>query len=1166
MTDAAGLAISLAGTVLKLVIFSIEFVGDAKQVYRQGATDRNLDLVTVAKSVEDATTSLDEQLDAIGKNGFGEKGVLDPDEEQLRELSMRAADIGRELAQKLRKVTTDEKSKWKSFKAVALGMWDADEIEKTEKRLNGIKDEIQFRILVSIRNKVNQSHDEDNSRMLAALEEVANLQAGSKEDSKRMIQMLNNADKVGEGRHEDLVQLGNQLLNAINAISVSRSPSPKPPVALTSFHDEKAREAAESIILNSLWYSSIRDREETISEAHAETFRWIFEDPKTAGKPWDSFVNFLTGHSSSFWITGKPGSGKSTLMKFINQNPRTQILLEQWAGEGALIKASYYFYYNGGRYQKSELGLIRSLLHSVLDQRRDLIPLAFKDRFQAALEGKKHEEPSLPEAKKALKDLMLHSPNLGFFFSIDGLDEFDPAVSFTHVQSLIDFTHFLEECKNVKLLISSRPLPEFERGYNGRLSLRAHDLTKEDIRQYAMDKLMNHSRMEKLTKKDPNSTKDLLQSIVESSLGVFLWVRLVTESLLEGLTNYDSISDLQSRLKDLPSDLEDLYSTMLSRVDLKYRPQTARLLHLVHHAYIYDAVTLLDLWFADTADNDMVYQTQVKPIEDEEVRERVQELETRLKSRCLGLIEAAPTTISEKELGLYHISMPSLLYDVSTDERKATARFLHRSVYEFLSRNDVWDEFVEKYMDSTFSASLSFFRSAILVIKTCRLAPGATWATIIQLASRAGSRAERAELATQQPHLDLVHELDLTMQNIMPLVHLSAKVITDRDSEAQDSEITSFPDASCHWSVWPRHLRLLKDRQALRCLWPMHDKIHGSIMSFAAEFGLQYFIQSEITINGREILNKKGLPLLGYALMPLRLEPWTRNHSNQRTTKFLLDEGSDPNELYKGTTLWEWYLWALRLDTIIYTEAKFHIWSWVRLDSISVMGAMILAGARPNGLMTWCPLNKDRLSRKVPVQEWGLVWYPLGLKRNGSSICTILLALTRAQEMIKDEPLSAHLGRPSVLKKCGQQMQKVIESLEKRGALKKEWKDESSIKQLILEVCQKIDDKGPPTIAEGAAVTEQMVRVDPEVSNPDTTAATKTPSPSMPPEVPSDSASSTAHETNQRNGASETPTEDKEMKNVDMTTSNALVNIPQTNRGWRKWYKRLFRGHKNGLK
>ncbi len=383
---------------------------------------------------------------------------------------------------------------------------------------------------MNIRNKINQSHDEDNSRILITLEEVAKKQARSKEDSTHMIELLNNADKIGHGRHEELIKLGNQLLNGIHAISISSSPTPAPlPPPLTSLHDENARRAAEITILNSLWHPGIQEREETIPKAHADTFQWIFEDPKTTGKPWDSFVDFLQGDTPSYWITGKPGCGKSTLVKFINRNPKTQVLLQQWAGERVLIQASHYFYYGGGQYQKSEIGLFRSLLHSILDQRRDLMPIAFRDRFQAALEGKKHGDPSLPEAKKALPDLVRHSPNINFFFSIDGLDEFDPAVSMTHVQSLIGFTNFLETCDNVKTLVSSRLLPEFEHG-SGRACLRTHELTKEDIRRYVHEKLMNHPRMKFLDEKDPKSTSDLLESIVGSSLGVFLWVRVVTES------------------------------------------------------------------------------------------------------------------------------------------------------------------------------------------------------------------------------------------------------------------------------------------------------------------------------------------------------------------------------------------------------------------------------------------------------------------------------------------------------------------------------------------------------------------------------------------------------------------------------------------------------------
>jgi hypothetical protein len=51
----------------------------------------------------------------------------------------------------------------------------------------------------------------------------------------------------------------------------------------------------------------------------------------------------------------------------------------------------------------------------------------------------------------------------------------------------------------------------------------------------------------------------LVEEIVEKANEVFLWVKLVVQSLLAGLGNRDSITDLQRRLRELPSDLEKLY-------------------------------------------------------------------------------------------------------------------------------------------------------------------------------------------------------------------------------------------------------------------------------------------------------------------------------------------------------------------------------------------------------------------------------------------------------------------------------------------------------------------------------------------------------------------------------------------------------------------------------
>lgn len=78
--DVVGTSLGLAGNILHLVVFSIEFVSDVKQVYRKGATDSNIDLAIVASSIQSATKSLEAQLEEAGKKQETEESELDPDE------------------------------------------------------------------------------------------------------------------------------------------------------------------------------------------------------------------------------------------------------------------------------------------------------------------------------------------------------------------------------------------------------------------------------------------------------------------------------------------------------------------------------------------------------------------------------------------------------------------------------------------------------------------------------------------------------------------------------------------------------------------------------------------------------------------------------------------------------------------------------------------------------------------------------------------------------------------------------------------------------------------------------------------------------------------------------------------------------------------------------
>ncbi|KAI1354015.1 hypothetical protein F5Y01DRAFT_312276 [Xylaria sp. FL0043] len=1027
--DAAQLAIGLTGTTLKLFHFSFDFIKDAKQVYKQGTTARNADLSTIAKHVAIVTTRLEAQLEAMSGNGSNGAHALDPLEAQLRSLSQRAAEVGRELELKLQRVTTNKKSPWKSFKVVALGMWDASEIGKIEKRLNAINNEIQSGVLVDLQKRFKQSHDENTSRVLDTLEEFSKSLAHSRRDSTNIIELLNSADKVGKGRHEE-------LLNAIHAMPVSSSPSyTLIPPTLPALQNESVRQAAEKIILNCLWYPKIQEREETISKAHADTFQWIFEDPKQTEKPWASFVDFLKGDGSSYWITGKPGSGKSTLMKFVGQNRKTQDLLQIWTGERSLVHASFYFFYGGDQNQKSELGLCRSLLHSILNERRELIPIAFKHRFQAALEGKRHDDPSLQEAKKALKDLILDSPNINFFFSIDGLDEFDPKVSMTKLQSLIEFTHFLGGCKNVKLIVSSRPLVEFESGYNGRDSLRIHDLTKKDIRRYAHEKLATHRRMKTLEKQYPNIMDELLQPIVESSLGVFLWVRVVVECLIGGLTNCDSVNDLKQSLRGLPSDLQDLYSTILGRMRPSYKQEAARLLYFVYHMHgNYRPFSLLDLWFAENSDDDMVRTTPIEPIKDEDLRDRLDGLKTRLKSRCLGLIETADRTdeASDHRLTNYSLDVP--------------VRLFHRSVHEFLSQRDVWDEVVKKHLNYAFSVKLSLFRSAILIIKTYQSPPGFGWENIASLGMRAGRRAARAEQETKQSHRELVEELDLAMHGIMPLVR---RLASNRGAISKPSFL---PDPTCHWSIWCRLSKIdLWDHT--QDLWPLNDITHGSLMAFATEYDLKYYIQDQVAENGRGVLNKEGLPLLGYALMPFDLYPHENNFRNVEVIQLLLREEQDPNQLYNGTSLWQWFLWTLPFDHVRDDSHDSAVQLWMYPRFISILEALLLAKANPDGRMIFTSKDGVALS-EGDARE--LPWAPRGCRYQRATVCTILLALIRAHQTLRHDIMDVTYEHPKWMEESDKIIQKMIAFLKERGAMEKEWTDLNVIKPMFDGVCERM--------------------------------------------------------------------------------------------------------------
>jgi len=145
---------------------------------------------------------------------------------------------------------------------------------------------------------------------------------------------------------------------------------------------------------------------------------------------------------------------------------------------------------------------------------------------------------------------------------IDGLDEYEGGP-----EALVEFLQVISKFPHVKICVSSRPWIIFEESFESCPGLRLQDLTYSDIHLYVREKLELNTKMRRLKEVNLAGAMSLARNIVTKANGVFLWVKLVIRSLLDGLRNRDSILDLHRRLGEIPSDLDALYDRMIGRIN-----------------------------------------------------------------------------------------------------------------------------------------------------------------------------------------------------------------------------------------------------------------------------------------------------------------------------------------------------------------------------------------------------------------------------------------------------------------------------------------------------------------------------------------------------------------------------------------------------------------------
>ena len=515
------------------------------------------------------------------------------------------------------------------------------------------------------------------------------------------------------------------------------------------------------LILENLHYQRMEAREEKIIDAHAQTFEWIFDPDVCSSRlpAKDNFVEWLTNGNDIFWISGKAGSGKSTLMKFLSHHETARSALQQWADGKRLVTAAFFFWHAGTELQKSQEGLLQSLLHSVLSQCPDIMPQVLCKRWeQCARTQSTSDHWTRAELLNAFSELS-HQSRLKkrFCFFIDGLDEYDG----DHLE-VVDLVQGFATSKDIKICVSSRPWNVFTRafGWGSHPKFHLEDLTRRDIKSYVQDMLGGNRLFCQLAAgKDSARCKNLEDEIVSRAQGVFLWVFLVVRSLIEGLTNADRITDLERRLRSLPTDLEAYFRHMLENIEDVYVQQTVQTFHIALQAV--KPLNLMTYAMIDELEEFPRYAIElpVQQMTITDAESRCQDMKLRINARCKDLLQITRKSLQKfDEDPNYELALhPFFQYEVD---------LLHRTVKDFFQVNDV-QSFITCRIPQTFNFCTLLCHALLAQIKVApiTLRHFSQNRELSDLVDHLTQYAHQAETQTADPNVELLDELSSVIRD-----------------------------------------------------------------------------------------------------------------------------------------------------------------------------------------------------------------------------------------------------------------------------------------------------------------------------------------------------------------------------------------------------------------
>ena len=617
-----------------------------------------------------------------------------------------------------------------------------------------------------------------------------------------------------------------------------------------------------------------------ITGAFAGTFSWIFSE-ELQFTAWLS--DSLEDESSIFWIQGKPGSGKSTLMKYIFENDKTLKLLKSNM-DGEWIKISFFAYDRGSSVQKSIEGLLQEMIYQLCAKLAGALEIitdrllqqnssmSFIQSARSLTEDSPRGEADSAEAitdpERLVREVSLvqqwtldnmtsailaifndqsSSTNLAFF--IDGLDEFND--NHRHlVEVLRGFTADKSvQRRKIKLCLSSRPEPLFKFAFGYCPGFSIHDYTRSDIQLYAYRRIASAFPY---LDREPDTLSELQELIFEmtdKANGVFIWVRLVVDELVDRFSDGCSITELRKVLSHIPAELEDLYRRIIARQKKDY----------AHEAYVMIQILLrmrrpLDI-SAINGITDVAILNKIESISAQSMRRR-------LASRCGGLIE---TITGSDDL-----------------------RFLHQTAKTFFED----DRNIQSMFATRIKGSLEDGLTYLLrfSVHLASLAPSSSLSAYSSFLDELFVYAGLVETVLGMRTIDFLDPL------LQPRAAISA---SGDDTPSLAASKDSVKDGLAVWES----IRLEHHPEDIRSNVILSSRMSrpSKLLAYAASFGLFQYVKSKLD-SGAQYLCHDCWPLLHCAIIPI--VQWDLEKEMVPILlgqiQFLLKQGGDPNEIVDG--------------------------------------------------------------------------------------------------------------------------------------------------------------------------------------------------------------------------------------------------------------------------